>query len=253
MSTPSWPGLYQIPSRIAHRGGGKLAPENTLAAIRAGMAHGYRAVEFDVMLTVDDVPVLMHDPDFGRTITGRGSVATTTWDDLSRRDAGVWFSPQSAGERVPRYEDVVCFCREHGVWMNVEIKPAPGHEARTGRLVGEMTGRLFADQSAGAAWPLFSSFSVEALEHARSAAPHVPRGLLFDAVPETGIDTARSLGCVSVHASHRQLDRQIIVRLHEAGFAVLAYTVNAPSRVAALVDAGLDAIVTDRIDLIAPG
>lgn len=246
--TPSWPG----PRRIAHRGGGRLAPENTLAGIRAGIAHGYRAVEFDVMLTADDVPVLMHDPDFGRTIAGRGSVATTTWDDLSRRDAGAWFSPKFAGERVPRYQDVVCFCQDHGMWMNVEIKPAPGFEARTGRLVGEMTARLFADESRGAAWPLFSSFSVEALDQARSAAPHVPRGMLFDAVPATGIDTALALGCISVHASHRDLDVRVIASLHEAGFAVLAYTVNEPSRVAALVEAGLDAIVTDRIDLIVP-
>ncbi len=70
----SWPG----PHRIAHRGGGTLAPENTIAAIRAGLAHRYRAVEFDVMLTADDVPVLMHDPHFGRTIAGTGAVATTS-------------------------------------------------------------------------------------------------------------------------------------------------------------------------------
>ena len=245
---PSWPG----PRRIAHRGGGKLAPENTIAAIRAGIAHGYRAVEFDVMLTADDVPVLMHDPDFGRTIPGRGSVATTTWDDLAQRDAGAWFSPQFAGERVPRYEDVVRFCREHDVWMNVEIKPAPGFEARTGRLVGEMTARLFADHNGDAGWPLFSSFSVEALEHARSAAPHVPRGMLFDAVPESGIESARSLGCVSVHASQREIDRAVIDALHDAGFAVMTYTVNERHRAEQLVAWGVDAICTDRIDLLRP-
>ena len=247
MPTVFWPG----PSRVAHRGGGRLAPENTLAGIRAGIAHGYRAVEFDVMLTVDDVPVLVHDPDFGRTIAGRGSVATTTWDDLSQRDAGAWFAQRFAGEHVPRYEDVVRFCQDHGVWMNVEIKPAPGVEARTGRVVGEMTARLFADRSGGTGRPLFSSFSVDALEHARSAAPHVPRGMLFDVVPDGGIDTARALGCISVHANHRELDRRVIARLHEAGFAVLAYTVDEPSRVVALFEAGIDAIVTDRIDLIA--
>lgn len=248
MPRPSWPG----PARIAHRGGGKLAPENTLAGIRAGIAHGYRAVEFDVMLTADDVPVLMHDPDFGRTIAGRGSVATSTWDDLSRRDAGAWFGSAFAGERVPRYEDVVRYCQDHGVWMNVEIKPARGIEARTGDVVGEVTARLFSDQSGGAGWPLFSSFSVEALAHARSAAPHVPRGLLFDALPATGIDTARSLACISVHVNHRRLDSGVIATLHAAGFAVLAYTVDEPARVAALFEAGLDALVTDRIDLIAP-
>ena len=248
MSPPAWPG----PRRVAHRGGGRLAPENTLAAIRAGIAHGYRAVEFDVMLTADDVPVLMHDPDFGRTIAGSGSVATTRYADLATRDAGAWFSPQFAGERVPRYEDVVRFCQHHGVWMNVEIKPAPGFEARTGQRVGEMTARLFADPGGGAGWPLFSSFDSEALEHARSAAPHVPRGMLFDAVPENGIETARALGCISVHASHCTLDRTVIDGLHDAGFAVMAYTVNERHRAEQLAAWGVDAICTDRIDLLRP-
>lgn len=248
MRTPSWPG----PRRIAHRGGGKLAPENTLAGIREGIARGYRAVEFDVMLTADEVPVLMHDPDFGRTIAGRGSVATTRWEDLATRDAGAWFASRYAGERVPRYEDVVRFCQANGVWMNVEIKPAPGFEVVTGRIVGEMTGRLFADRSGRAGWPLFSSFSIEALASARAAAPHVPRGLLFDVIPETGVEAARALDCISVHANHRNLHEEDIARLHDAGLAVMTYTVNEQRRAEQLADWGVDAICTDRIDLLRP-
>ncbi|MEO8938226.1 MAG: glycerophosphodiester phosphodiesterase [Burkholderiaceae bacterium] len=249
MAAPFWPG----PRRIAHRGGGTLAPENTIAAMRTGFAHGYRAVEFDVMLTGDDVPVLMHDPDFGRTIAGRGRMATTSYADLAKRDAGVWFGPAFAEEGVPRYEDVVAFCVANGVWMNVEIKPSPGAEERTGRIVGELTGRWFPGGSERAGWPLFASFSREALAAARIAAPHVPRGLLFETLPADAIDLASALGCISVHASHRQLDRPVIERLHAAGFAVLAYTVNEVARVEALEVAGIDAIVTDRIDLIAAG
>ena len=244
----AWPG----PRRIAHRGGGTLAPENTLAAIRAAVARGYRAVEFDVMLTADDVPVLMHDPAFGRTIAGEGAVALTSYADLAMRDAGSWFGPAHAGEAVPRFVDIVDFCRAHEVWMNVEIKPAPGHAARTGRIVGETIATVFADQGGRAGWPLFSSFDGEALEAVRRAAPHVPRGLLFDVLPADAIETARGLGCVSVHVNHRGLVRAAIGALHEAGFAVLAYTVNEPARVRALEDDGIDAIVTDRIDLIAP-
>lgn len=249
MVVPSWPG----PRRIAHRGGGTLAPENTIAAMRAGLAHGYRAVEFDVMLTSDDVPVLMHDPDFGRTIAGRGRVATTSYFELAKRDAGAWFGAAFAGEAVPRYEDVVAYCTANGLWMNVEIKPSPGAEERTGRVIGEMTGRLFPHASKRAGWPLFASFSATALAAARVAAPHVPRGLLVEDVPADAIEQARALGCVSVHASHRALDPAAIARLHGAGLAVLAYTVNEIVRVAALEEAGIDAIVTDRIDLIAAG
>jgi glycerophosphoryl diester phosphodiesterase len=179
-------------------------------------------------------------------------VATSTWAELATRDAGSWFSTAFAGERVPRYEDVVRFCQAHDVWMNVEIKPAPGFEVLTGRIVGEITGRLFADQSGGAGSPLFSSFSIAALASARAVAPQVPRGLLFDALPEIGIEAAHALGCISVHANHRRLREEEIARLHDAGLAVMSYTVNEQRRAEQLAGWGVDAICTDRIDLLRP-
>ncbi len=241
----SWPG----PRWIAHRGGGALAPENTLAAIREGIARGYRGVEFDVMLTADDVPVLMHDADFGRTIAGSGSVAGTPYADLARRDAGAWFGPLHVGEPVPRYDDVVRFCSAHDVWMNVEIKPSPGREVETGRVVGETTAMLARDRPLPI---LFSSFSGAALGAARIAAPDVPRGLLFGRLPADAVERARDLGCVSVHADHRPLDRDAAERLHAAGFAVMAYTVNEAARAATLTAWGVDALCTDRIDVLRP-
>ena len=248
MTRLQWPG----PRRLAHRGGGALAPENTIAAIRAGIAHGYRAVEFDVMLTADEVPVLMHDPDFGRTIAGEGRVAETSSTELVRRDAGSWFDPvRFAREPVPRYEEVVRFCRAHRVWMNVEIKPSPGADAQTGRIAGEITARLFADEHDASALPLFSSFSVVALVAARESAPNIARGLLLEELTEGDIAQAHALDCISVHIDHRALDRATVERLHDAGFAVLAYTVNDLARLDVLVDRGVDAICTDRIDVIA--
>lgn len=239
----AWPG----PRWIAHRGGGTLAPENTLAAIRTGIAHGFRGVEFDVMLTADDVPVLMHDPDFGRTIAGVGSVATTSYAELASRDAGAWFGRGFAGEPVPRYDDVVRFCIANDLWMNVEIKPSPGRELETGRVVGAVTTRLGQRQSLPM---LFSSFAPAALEAARAAAPRVPRGMLFGVLSAGAIERARALGCVSVHADHRHVDREAVEQLHAEGLAVMVYTVDEPARAAMLIDWGVDAVCTDRVDLV---
>lgn len=242
-----WPG----PRRLAHRGGGALAPENTIAAIRMGIAHDYRAVEFDVMLAADDVPVLMHDPDFGRTIAGKGRVADTPSTDLVTRDAGAWFDPRRyAGEPVPLYEDVMRFCRTHRVWMNVEIKPSPGADAQTGRVVAETTARLFDDEHDAALMPLFSSFSVDALAAAHASAPRFARGLLVEELADGDLERAHALDCISVHVDHRHLDRATVERLHDAGFAILAYTVDDSARLDALLGWGVDAICTDRIDLI---
>ena len=76
--------MWPYPKVLAHRGGGRLAPENTLAAIRCGYEHGFRAVEFDVMLPADGVPILMHDDTLGRTVAGSGSVAELGSVELSR-------------------------------------------------------------------------------------------------------------------------------------------------------------------------
>ena len=219
-----------------------------MAGLREAVACGYRGVEFDVMLTADDVPVLIHDADFGRTIAGRGSVASTTWDELARRDAGSWFGPRFAGEPVPRYDDVVRFCIEHGLWMNVEIKPSPGREAETGRIVGETTVAL----DAKASHVLFSSFSTVALDEVAKAAARQPRGLLVRDVQDDTARRARSMKCVSVHADHRRLDPRQVEGLEAVGLAVMAYTVNAVDRATLLSAWGVDAICTDRIDTIDP-
>ena len=91
--------MWPYPRIVAHRGAGILAPENTLAAMRCGHARGYRGVEFDVMLSQDGVPILMHDPELGRTVKGSGSVADYGAAQLMRMDAGSWFGTAFADER----------------------------------------------------------------------------------------------------------------------------------------------------------
>src|SRR6266545_5338922 len=95
-----WP----YPRVVGHRGGGALAPENTLAGIRMAAAMGFGGVEFDVMLSVDGVPVLIHDETLERTTDGRGAVADTPYDALTRLDAGSWFDARFRGERIPSFE-----------------------------------------------------------------------------------------------------------------------------------------------------
>ncbi|HEX7156357.1 MAG TPA: glycerophosphodiester phosphodiesterase family protein, partial [Burkholderiaceae bacterium] len=96
-TAPAWP----YPRVLAHRGGGSLAPENTIAAISLGAARGQSAVEFDAMLARDGVPVLIHDPTLDRTTDGRGAVGRLSAAELARLDAGSWHSAHFAGEPVP--------------------------------------------------------------------------------------------------------------------------------------------------------
>jgi glycerophosphoryl diester phosphodiesterase len=249
--------MWPYPNIVAHRGGGTLAPENTIAALRCGLAYGFRAVEFDVMLAADGVPVVMHDPELGRTVAGSGNVNDHSAEQLARMDAGSWFGPAFAGEPVPDFASVVAYCREQRIWMNIEIKPAPGCETETGRVVASATRSLFADQleqGAGnpAVLPLLSSFSVEALAVARDVAPDLPRAWLVDQVPADWRAVLDELGAVALHTNQRFLTAELAGAIKQAGFGLFCYTVNVPERGRELLAWGVDAFCTDRIDLISP-
>jgi glycerophosphoryl diester phosphodiesterase len=248
-----WP----YPRQIAHRGGGVLAPENTLAGMRCGLAYGFRGVEFDVMLAQDGVPVLMHDPLFGRTIRAPGGVHDYSAQALSALDAGSWLSDRFRGEPVCTLMQVMQFCREQGLWMNIEIKPAaPDVAAATGAAVAAQVRDFYAQQLAAltpgavdAALPLFSSFSFEALDAARTGAPAIPRGWLVDTVDGDWQAQLQGLDAIALHTNQRHLNAALAAAVKRAGYALFCYTVNDPQRAAEITAWGVDAFCTDRLDL----
>jgi len=241
----SWP----YPRVAAHRGGGTLAPENTLAAIDTGAHLGHTMVEFDAKLSADGVAFLLHDDTVNRTSNGRGRAARMRYDALSALDAGSWRDARFAGERMPTLEQAAARCMALSITANVEIKPCAGRDVDTGRQVAEETARWWAGAAPA---PLLSSFSFAALAAARDAASGVRRGILFGRVPADWREQAATLGCVSLHVNHRRLDEALVARIKDAGFFVLAYTVNDPERARRLVRWGVDTVCTDRIDLIGP-
>ena len=243
--TPAWP----LPFWIAHRGAGKLAPENTLAAFRLGAQHGYRAFECDVKLSADGVPFLLHDATLDRTTPASGVAGERPWSALSRLDAGGWHSAEYAGEPLPSLEAIACYVQRNGFSLNLEIKPTPGAEHATGRVVGEACERLWRDAPAPL---LISSFRPEALLGARETAPTVPRALLVDSLWPGWFETAQSLDCVAVVANYNLMDAALIARLRGAGLRALSYTVNDPAEARRLVALGIDGLITDAVDRFSP-
>lgn len=238
----AWP----YPLWIAHRGAGKLAPENTLAAFRCGASHGYRAFECDVKLSADGVPFLLHDADLARTTSGIGAAADHCWSDLSRLDAGGWHSRGFAGEPLPSLQAIAHFCIANGSAVNIEIKPSPGLAEKTGAVVAEAALRLWTGAAAPA--PLLSSFEPEALAAARQAAPTLARALLLDTLRAGWFEQAMALGCAAVVTRHALMDAELLARLHGAGMRALVYTVNEPLDVERLLGLAIDGIITDAVD-----
>ncbi|CCG88921.1 glycerophosphodiester phosphodiesterase [Erwinia piriflorinigrans] len=242
--TVSWP----YPPIVAHRGGGKLAPENTLAAIDVGAQLGHRMIEFDAKLSQDGEIFLLHDDTLDRTSNGWGVAGQLPWNKLIQLDAGSWFGEAFSEERLPLLAEVAARCRQHRLMANIEIKPTSGLESETGRAVALAARVMWQGQVA----PLLSSFSYQALEAARQAAPELPRGLLLDQWEAQWQEMTTALDCTSIHLNHQLLNAERVSQLKRAGLRILVYTVNRPERARELLHWGVDAICTDRIDVIGP-
>jgi glycerophosphoryl diester phosphodiesterase len=243
------PQPWPYPRWIAHRGAGKLAPENTLAAFRLGASYGYRMFECDVKLSADGVPFLLHDATLNRTTNAQGTAGDHAWHDLSLHDAGGWHSRGYAGEPLPSLRHIARYCLQNQFAINIEIKPTPGVERRTGEVVAAQAMQLWQE---AAVPPLLTSFQPEALEGARQTAPQLPRGLLLDTARADWPDLALGLGCVAVVCNQALWDASSVQQARSAGLRCLSYTINDEWAAQRLLDLQLDGIITDRVDLFSP-
>ena len=240
-TTPTWP----YPRWFAHRGAGKLAPENTMAAFRLGAQSGWKMFECDVKLSQDGIPFLLHDATLERTTNGQGIAGNLPWSALSQLDAGGWHSPQYAGETLPTLANVAQFCLANGYFLDLEIKPTPGTEAITGKVVAEHAARLWAK---AATPPFLTSFQQDALAAAQQAAPHLPRGLLVDVWSDDCLEHAQRLQCAALVCNQNIWNAERIRTVKKLGMHCISYTVTTEEKLAELL--ALDAehgIVSDCI------
>jgi glycerophosphoryl diester phosphodiesterase len=245
----AWP----YPRWVAHRGAGKLAPENTLSAFRLGASHGYRMFECDAKLSKDGVLFLMHDAGLERTTNGQGTGSDLTMGEIAQLDAGSWHSRAYAGEQLPTLEALARWCLANQLQLNVEIKPTPGQELETGRACGALMNRIWPQDRIP---PLFTSFKPDSLQGAKETAPQIPRGLLVDKLAdETGnadLQMALSLGCSVMVLNDALWTQELVAKVHGAGLYCSSYTVNDAWAAQRLIDLGTDGIITDRVDLFSP-
>ncbi|GAA6143426.1 glycerophosphodiester phosphodiesterase [Hydrogenophaga sp. 5NK40-0174] len=248
---PQLASAWPYPRWIAHRGAGKLAPENTLAAIRQGAELGYRMFECDVRVSRDGVAFLQHDSSLRRT-TGRKGLAThRSWPELSQLDAGTWHSPEHAGEPIASLAGVARYCLANNLCLNIEIKASARDGLASGRHIA---------QEASSYWrlrpdlppPLITSFEPLALEGAREAAPDLPRGLLLSRRHRHWRKTAGKLGCIAVIPHHALINQKLMDEAHADGLKVLSYTVNEAAEATRLALLGVDGLITDEVKKFLP-
>ncbi len=240
----------------AHRGAGKLAPENTLAAIRLGAQHGFAAVEFDAMLSADGMAVVHHDWVIGRTSTDPSGVIAPgtrvdalTMAQLATLDAGAWHSPVYQGEPIPSLQEVLNVCHAQGMAVNLELKcdsPDPDLQAR----LAQAALRDLATVPDLASTLIVSSFNLPTLYAAREQGYSGPLAILYDEpLPRCWVDDAMALDAQAIHLNQRHVEPSDVRRIHTTGRAVRTYTVNDADRAAVLFEMGVDGVFTDLMDL----
>ena len=248
MTDSNWLLARRRPLNIGHRGAMASAPQNTLAAFRKAAEVGADGVELDVHLSRDGAVVVMHDFVVDRTTDGTGRVAQKTLAELKALDAGGKFSPEFAGERIPTLSKVFDVL-EGKLLVNVELK-APDRSRDTSLVapVLEVVRKHGMDRRV-----LFSSFNSHVLHAMKQLAPDIPIGLLY--APDSPMYARRAwLDPFEPHEArnpHYSLLTGPIVRwYHRRGLRVNTWTVNEPDEMRRLIEAGVDAIITNKPDVL---
>ena len=234
---------------IAHRGYSQVAPENTLAAFEAAARCGADMIETDIHVCGSGEIVVVHDDDVAATTDGTGRVANLTLAELKRLDAGAWFSPAFAGQRIPTLDDLIEFYQAHpGLELLLEFK-GDWAEADARRVADALSDASLRDRC------ILESFSPATMAALQRVAPNFRRGLLIDTPygPPTHsveqlITFAQELGCMALcPAVELTLNHpDLVAKCHAAGLQVMVWTADQPAEFTALINLKVTGICTNR-------
>lgn len=239
----------EAPFIIAHRGGAKLAPENTLAAIRQAVELGVDMIEIDVILSKDGEIIVIHDDKIDRTTNGEGVVKEMTLDQIRQYDAGSWFDESFAGEKVPTLDEVFDAIGGESILL-IEIKDGDEEYPGLEKKVVESIHRHDANE-----WVVVQSFNEQSVLRVKQMDPTLMTfylmgknfGEFYNRLPADKPATLPYQG-VAVHYSG--IDAEKAKKLHETGYQLYVWTVNEDTDMDMMIEAGVDGIITDRPDAL---
>jgi glycerophosphoryl diester phosphodiesterase len=236
-----WP-----PLNIGHRGAAGDAPENTLAAFELAARQGANGIEFDVHLSADGVPVVIHDSRLERTTSGTGPVRDQTLIALRRLDAGSWFNGQFpskararyAGLKIPLLSEVLVWARQRKCLVLVEIKQArriyPGIEEK---VLAEIY------RTGMSKLVTVISFHLPTLRRLRQMDSRIPLGIDFTR-PILALRRARLLEATSVLPHWAFASRRFVRRAHRGGIRVFVWDLDQPQWMRRKLLDGVDGVIT---------
>ena len=232
MNRPSFPLIIE-----AHRGDSANAPENTLAAFKRAVDLGADSIELDVHPAADGTLMVIHDSTLDRTTNGTGAIQTKTVEQLRRLDAGAWFAPEFAGEKIPALEEVCALLARSNIKLNIEIKASPSGQNVPLTLVNLL--RRFSKERDY----IVSSFNLQALLAVRKIEPQIQLALIGKG-PDI-LPLAKLHDLPWIHGEFSTVDKSLIDAAHALGKRVNIWTMDDPSRFSYWQGIGLDKICTN--------
>ncbi|MCP4536794.1 MAG: glycerophosphodiester phosphodiesterase [Chloroflexi bacterium] len=234
---------------IAHRGASAVAPANTLAAFEKAIELGADGIEFDVHLSADGVPVVIHDFDVDVTTDGSGRVADLLLAQLEELDAGSYFDPAFTGERIPTLEQVLETVG-HRLLLNIELKTVSLRDNGLERIVVAQVKRHGLDNDKRV---LFSTFNPFSMRRAKKLASHIPVGLLYAPnlpLPLRRAWLARLAPHEAHHPEHTMVDASYMAWAQQHNYRVNTWTADEPNEMRRLINLGVNAIITNVPDVM---
>jgi glycerophosphoryl diester phosphodiesterase len=226
---------------IAHRGASGHAPENTFAAFERAVQLGAGFIETDLRLTRDAKFVAFHDANLERTTNGFGAVHDHTLAELQQLDAGMWYDRQFMDQRIPTLDEILEFAREHDIVFYLEIKYSTAwgmHHTLAGAL----------GKAQHAARTIVISFDPGTIDAVRKLEPAMMTGLLVENATGDPVQAALSVGARQICPQVDLVTPELVERAHRADLHVVTWTVDDAEKMRAMMDAGVDGIMTDLPD-----
>jgi glycerophosphoryl diester phosphodiesterase len=218
----------------AHRGSSVVAPENSLSAVSQAIADGADYAEIDVQLTADSAVIVIHDIDLRRIAGVTRLVSEMTLTELQELDAGSWFSPEFAGERLPTLQEVIDLARGR-IKLNIELKVTGSPQGLVERVVDVVERNGFAEEC------VITSLEEAAVRAVKQQAPDLRVGFIV----ATAIGDPTRLGVDLLAVSTRFLSAGLIRSAHRRGMEIHVWTVNTRERMWDVIEQGVDNIMTD--------
>lgn len=229
----------QRPWIIAHRGASGEAPENTMAAFRLAVEQGADMVETDVHLTADGMLVAIHDATLDRTTSGRGFVKDYPLDQIRALDAGSWFSPEYAGERVPTLEELLEWASGR-IPVCVEIKNGPIYYPEIeARVIEALRRHDMVDQA------MVISFDHLAILRSKELCPELAGGVLFACRPVDPASLALAARAEAALPHWSNLTADLVEGVHGRDLAVSSWAVDGEREARWVRSLGVDGIATN--------